>query len=314
MANQMTDDRRKRIQRLKKIIILFVITLLLIPIIFCIFLFIRMHRLQQQIEELQRIVEAGQSVQEPHGTGLQEETEVRTAISEQKMSVVSAAEESGTEEAAVPDEECRKVYLTFDDGPSRYTDDILDILAQYNVKATFFVVGKTDESSLAAYQRIVEEGHTLGMHSYSHKYDEIYQSVETYSQDLSRLQEFLYETTGVWSRYVRFPGGSSNKVSKVAMRDLIAYLDEQGIRYYDWNISSGDAAHGYVSAETITNNILPNVEKHDTGMVLMHDAADKETTVEALPVVIEGLLAMENTKILAIDEETVPVQHIKVTE
>ena len=126
------------------------------------------------------------------------------------------------------------------------------------------------------------------MHSYSHKYDEIYQSVETYAQDLGRLQEFLYETTGVLSRYVRFPGGSSNKVSTVAIRDLIVYLEEQGIRYYDWNISSGDAAHGYVSAETIKENILPNVEKHDTVIILMHDAADKETTVEALPAVIGG--------------------------
>ena len=313
MANQMTDDRRKRIQRLKKIIILFMLILLLIPIILCMILFNRMQKQQQQMDALREIIASGQSANESYDA-VREEAEDRTVVSRLEAAPVSAVGESGTSEADISDEECRKVYLTFDDGPSRYTDDILDILAQYNVKATFFVVGKTDESSLAAYQRIVEEGHTLGMHSYSHKYDEIYQSVETYAQDLGRLQEFLYETTGVLSRYVRFPGGSSNKVSTVAIRDLIVYLEEQGIRYYDWNISSGDAAHGYVSAETIKENILPNVEKHDTVIILMHDAADKETTVEALPAVIEGLLAMENTKILAIDDETVPVQHIKVTE
>ena len=313
MANQMTDDRRKRIQRLKKIIILFMLILLLIPIILCMILFNRMQKQQQQMDALREIIASGQSANESYDA-VREEAEDRTVVSRQEAAPVSAVGESGTSEADISDEACRKVYLTFDDGPSRYTDDILDILAQYNVKATFFVVGKTDESSLAAYQRIVEEGHTLGMHSYSHKYDEIYQSVETYAQDLGRLQEFLYETTGVLSRYVRFPGGSSNKVSTVAIRDLIVYLEEQGIRYYDWNISSGDAAHGYVSAETIKENILPNVEKHDTVIILMHDAADKETTVEALPAVIEGLLAMENTKILAIDDETVPVQHIKVTE
>lgn len=312
MANQMTDDRRKRIQRLKKIIICFVIALLLIPIVLCTILFIRMQQQQQQIEELREFAAAGRSENAFYEAQRSETEENIETVSEQKEYPVPA--ESGMEDEDIPGKEYRKVYLTFDDGPSRYTDDILDILAQYNVKATFFVVGKTDEASLAAYQRIVEDGHTLGMHSYSHKYDEIYQSVETYAQDLSRLQEFLYETTGVWSRYVRFPGGSSNKVSEVGMRELIAYLNEQEIRYYDWNISSGDAVRGYISAETIAENILPNVEKYDTVIILMHDAADKETTVEALPVVIEGLLAMEDTKILAIDDETVPVQHIKVTE
>lgn len=111
--------------------------------------------------------------------------------------------------------EVQKVYLTFDDGPADNTDAILKVLKKYNVKATFFVVGKTDEYSKKMYQRIVDEGHTLGLHSYSHKYSEIYQNLNSYKNDLTKLSDLIYDVTGVRSRYVRFPGGSSNQVSDV---------------------------------------------------------------------------------------------------
>ena len=115
------------------------------------------------------------------------------------VSEVDEFKKTGNAEEAVSEEDSsvRKVYLTFDDGPSSNTNRILDILADYDVKATFFVVGKEEEEYQALYNRIVEEGHTLAMHSYSHKYNEIYQSVESFSTDLSKLQEFLYDTTGV---------------------------------------------------------------------------------------------------------------------
>lgn len=203
----------------------------------------------------------------------------------------------------------RKVYLTFDDGPSANTDKILDILDEYGVKATFFVVGKEDYT--AQYQRIVNEGHTLGMHSFSHKYQEIYQSVDSYKEDLMKLHDFLYEITGVDSRCVRFPGGSSNKASKVDMQDLITYLTQQGITYFDWNVSSGDAASGYVSAQRITDNIMSNASKYNSVMILMHDSSAKNTTVEALPGIIEKLLESENTVLLPISEDTLPIQHIE---
>lgn len=204
----------------------------------------------------------------------------------------------------------RKVYLTFDDGPSSNTGRILDILAQYGVKATFFVVGKEDAQYQELYQRIVAEGHTLGMHSYSHKYDEIYQSVDSYAQDLSQLQEFLYETTGVWCRYCRFPGGSSNTVSRVDMYDLIQYLDEQDITYFDWNVSSGDASNSYISESAIINNCMATLPQYQESIILMHDASNKNTTVEALPDLIEQIQAMDNTVIVPITEDTEPIQHI----
>lgn len=202
----------------------------------------------------------------------------------------------------------RRVYLTFDDGPSTNTDRILDILAQYGVKATFFVVGK--EGYTDQYRRIVEDGHTLAMHSYSHKYNEIYQSVESYRDDLSRLQEFLYDTTGVWCRYCRFPGGSSNQVSKVDMHDLIAYLDGQDISYFDWNVSSGDASSDYVSPDNIVRNSTSQLQKFQEAIILMHDASEKKSTVEALPELIETIQAMEDTKIVPINDDTEPIHHI----
>ena len=207
------------------------------------------------------------------------------------------------------DSDIRRVYLTFDDGPSSNTDRILDILNEYGVKATFFVVGK--EGFTKEYQRIVQEGHTLGMHSFSHKYQEMYQSLDSYKEDLTKLHEFLYEMTGVDSRIVRFPGGSSNKTSKVDMQELISYLTEENIVYYEWNVSSGDASNVYVSAQQIANNVLNNVWKYDSVIVLMHDSSAKYATVQALPTIIEKILESENTVLLPISEDTVPIQHIK---
>ena len=104
----------------------------------------------------------------------------------------------------------KKVYLTFDDGPSDHTDEILDILKKNKVRATFFVVGKETEHAKKMYRRIILEGHTLGMHSYSHNYDQIYASVGAFSKDLMKLQKYLYDLTEVKSYIYRFPGGSSN--------------------------------------------------------------------------------------------------------
>lgn len=205
--------------------------------------------------------------------------------------------------------EIRRVYLTFDDGPSTYTDKILDILNEYGVKATFFVVGK--EGYNEQYQRIVKEGHTLGMHSFSHKFQEIYQSVDSYKYDLNRLHDFLFEVAGVNCDIVRFPGGSSNKASKVDMHDLISYLNDENLTYYDWNVSSGDASGVYLSADQIADNVLNNVWKYDSVIVLMHDSSAKYTTVEALPIIIEKILESENTVLLPISEDTLPIQHIK---
>ena len=208
----------------------------------------------------------------------------------------------------------KQIYLTFDDGPSSNTDRILDILKEYDVKATFFVVGKTDERSVRAYQRIIDEGHTLAMHSYSHKYNEIYESRESFIADLEKLQEYLYQVTGVWPRFYRFPGGSSNTVSKTDMQELITYLSESGITYFDWNVASGDAVNGQLDIESIVNNCLGKLDSLNVCMILMHDAADKNTTVEALPEIISQIQDRGDAVFLPVTDETVPVQHIMANQ
>jgi len=203
----------------------------------------------------------------------------------------------------------RYVYLTFDDGPSTNTDEILDILEQHNVKATFFVCGKPNAKYTDLYKRIVNDGHTLGMHSYSHKYSELYASLDSFKEDTDKLRIFLYETTGVWSSFYRFPGGSSNTVSKVDMHELTDYLESSDVTFFDWNVSAGDDKAG-ANKDTIYANIVNNVPRFKHCVVLMHDAADKKSTVEALPEIIEAIQAMDDTVIVPITEDTLPVQHI----
>lgn len=209
-------------------------------------------------------------------------------------------------------EDCRKVYLTFDDGPSSNTAEILDILKKYNVHATFFVIYKEGEANEALYRRIVDEGHTLGMHSCTHKYGDLYQSEAAFIADTETLRNYLYLVTGFESKYYRFPGGSSNKVSNIDMKVFGKLLNDNGIQYYDWNVSSQDATNPLKTKQQIFANVTENLEYFNTAMVLMHDTASKVSTVEALPEIIEYIQAMDNTVILPISEQTNPIQHVSV--
>ena len=202
----------------------------------------------------------------------------------------------------------RYVYLTFDDGPSPHTAEILDILASYDVKATFFVCGKSGYDDI--YKRIVDEGHTIGMHSYSHDYKILYESLDSFQTDLHKIQNYIFDITGVWTTYYRFPGGSSNTASQAPMSDLIGYLDRNNITYFDWNVYGGDN----IASSIIVSNVTANITEHENCMILLHDAADKEETVEALPEIIEYIQSLPNTVIVPVTEDTVPVQHSKNQE
>ncbi|MCH5263009.1 MAG: polysaccharide deacetylase [Lachnospiraceae bacterium] len=298
---------RRRLRLLTFIVPLFT-TLVLMGI--CIFLGIRLHKVKEELLDAQAVINAMPVMEQAESVA--ERTVDDAEASVYTVSGVDEYKRIGIDDGSSSEEDAgiRKVYLTFDDGPSGNTNRILDILADYDVKATFFVVGKEEEEYQALYKRIVEEGHTLAMHSYSHKYSEIYQSVESYSADLSKLQEFLYDTTGVWCRYCRFPGGSSNTVSRVDMHELIAYLDDQDMTYFDWNISSGDATNSYLSASDIIRNCTVNLKDYDEAIILMHDASNKNSTVEALPKLIETIQAMEDTKIVPITDDTERIHHI----
>ncbi len=309
--------RRKRVRFLKKLITFILVMAIVIPTILCIIFGVQLHFVRKELKGLQAQVEetsviySADDIQKEAGAG--KYTEDSTAEADTSNFDLANVTGDNTEEI-LEDENVRKVYLTFDDGPSSNTEQILDILAEYDVKATFFVVGKEKEKYQALYKRIVAEGHTLGMHSYSHKYDEIYQSVDSYAQDMNKLQDFLYELTGVECKFVRFPGGSSNSVSKVNMHELIDYLNEQELVYFDWNISSGDASNSYISTDEIMNNCLAQLPQYKECIILMHDASNKNTTVEALPMLIEQIQAMEDTIIVPITENTEPIQHIRNDE
>lgn len=302
--------KRKRIRRLK--LLIFIVPLFSITILLgiCIFLGIRLHMVKKELRDMRAVIEATTVIDQADSADNTNDADTESALYTVSEVEEARQTENAKEDLSEEDTDVRKVYLTFDDGPSSNTGRILDILADYDVKATFFVVGKEEEEYQALYNRIVDEGHTLAMHSYSHKYNEIYQSVESFSADLSRLQEFLYDTTGVWCRYCRFPGGSSNTVSRVDMHELIDYLDDQDMSYFDWNISSGDAASAYISSGDIIRNCTVNLRDYDEAIILMHDASDKNSTVEALPGLIETIQAMEDTKILPITDDTERIHHI----
>lgn len=179
----------------------------------------------------------------------------------------------------------KTVYLTFDDGPSIYTKEILDTLDKYGVKATFFVVNGKQNHLM---KEIVNRGHQIGLHTYTHKYDVLYKSEQAYFDDLNKINEVVKAETGVETKLIRFPGGSSNaiskKYSKGLMTKLTASVTEKGYYYYDWNCTNGDAE----GAKTVTDQ-LRYCSKFPRGaseiVVLMHD--NKKLTAQSLPYIIE---------------------------
>lgn len=184
----------------------------------------------------------------------------------------------------------KTIYLTFDDGPSARTAEILDILKQNNIKATFFVIGNTSPQAKELMKRIVDEGHTIAPHTYTHDFKKIYSSVEAYLEDFNKIYNLIYENTGVKSTIFRFAGGSKNGFNKDNYRDIIAEMTRRGFDYFDWNLSTGDAVQkSPTPAVTCINNVTKNSASYNTAVILAHDAAPKKTTVEALPGLIKEL-------------------------
>ena len=165
------------------------------------------------------------------------------------------------------------VYLTFDDGPGPYTQKLLDVLDKYGVKATFFVTGQR-----LGYKNMIGEahrrGHTIALHTYSHQYS-IYSSEATYFADLKKIEDICIDQTGVKPTIVRFPGGTSNTVSRnycdKIMTTLSKSLGYHGYLYCDWNVSSGDAG-GAKTKEEVANNVISGMKKYNVSIVLQHDS------------------------------------------
>ena len=167
--------------------------------------------------------------------------------------------------------EGKVVYLTFDDGPSAYTSGLLDVLDAYGAKATFFVVGSGNGSMM---RQIVNRGHSIGIHSVSHDYGQIYASPEAYFDDLMEMQSIIYDNTGVKTTLMRFPGGSSNLVSRHSCEGIMTYLTQAvrdaGFQYFDWNVYSGDAGETK-KTEKVANNVISGIQEHRVSIVLQHD-------------------------------------------
>lgn len=187
----------------------------------------------------------------------------------------------------------KTAYLTFDDGPSERTKEILDVLDEYGVKATFFVIGNKNQENANLYKDIVDRGHTLGMHSQTHMYNKIYASRESFLEDYSQLFKTIVNETGQQPVLFRFPGGSNNAYMQRngTFSSIKEEMETRGFTYYDWNVSAEDARYKYISANDITWNVLDGARSKNLAVVLMHDSANKQTTVEALPAIIEGLKA-----------------------
>lgn len=196
-----------------------------------------------------------------------------------------------SKEASVVSQPKKKVmYLTFDDGPSQNTPEVLKILKKYKIHATFFVTGA--ELDYASYiKQAYEEGNVIGIHSYSHEYDEIYQSESAYLEDLRKTSDLILEQTGHKTNLFRFPGGSSNTVSRHYSPSIITALTKKltacGYQYYDWNASNGDG-NPNLDSNTLVNQALRETKGLDEVMMLMHDGTGNHATVEALPILIEA--------------------------
>lgn len=207
----------------------------------------------------------------------------------------------------------KTAYLTFDDGVSKYTNTILDILKEYDVKATFFPNWKSGNDEL--YKRIVNEGHALGNHTYDHVYESVYSTVDGFINEVTKFQNKIKSVTGYTPELFRFPGGSNNTISKkfnsAIIPQAIDAIHDLGLEYYDWNVDSADATSVTpLAADTIAANVLSGSGKKKVIIIIMHDSATKSTTVDALPKIIEELIEKGYT-LKKLTKEVIPIQFIK---
>lgn len=177
------------------------------------------------------------------------------------------------------------IYLTFDDGPSPMTDKVLDILQKYNIKATFFLIGNQIEEQEDVVKRIHKEGHSIGLHTYTHKFNKIYCNNNAFIKEMKDVQEEINRVVGIKPNILRFPGGSRNHLSK----EMLNLLHSNNFKVYDWNIDTTDGISAKTSpnelfkrATNITEDVNPN-----SIILLMHCDYMHKNTCKALPRIIE---------------------------
>ena len=273
--------------------VLMVVIIVIIILLFAIFSIVIKHN--HKAEQMR--IEAEKKAQEEEIMKIAIETQKR----EEELKKEKQEEENAT----------GIIYLTFDDGPtSDSTPQILDILKNRNIKATFFVL-HYDENHEQFIKREKNEGHTIALHGYSHTYSEVYPSADTCLENFRKIKEQVYQTTGIESKIIRFPGGSSNIVSKKycegVMTELVTRVIEEGYRYFDWNVDSDDAGHAKTS-EKVYQNVITGIKPGRSNVVLMHDFAGNHKTIDALNDIITWGLE-QGYVFRRITEETPMVTH-----
>lgn len=308
-ALEQQRQRRKRINRIKTGIILTITIWMIGSLLAIILLTAQVVHLGNQVRRLENTIQTS-SANGTEASGSEtaetQQEEDRTEAQQEYQNVIRGLD---VDDNLAKEGDTHKVYLTFDGSPNENTDKILDVLEKYGVKATFFVTGDDSKEMRPVYKRIVEDGHTLGMHSYSNQYSKIYASVEDFEKDFDKLSSYLKDVTGEESQYYRFPGGSSNEISNVDMAEFVHVLNQKGITYFDWNVSAGDTSANY-TVEDVVTNVTVGVSRYKTSVVLLHDGEDKSTTVKALGPLIEALQKMK-ASILPIGKDTKVIQYIK---
>jgi peptidoglycan/xylan/chitin deacetylase (PgdA/CDA1 family) len=311
-------QRRKRVNRMKNIIVITIAFWMLASFLAIVILAVCLGKLNQRVHVLEKALDTQvleiKTDTEPTGnaqldTETEQISETETESENVNVDYTNVVRGIDTEDNMATEGDTHYVYLTFDSTPGSNTEQILDVLDNYQLKATFFVAGDVSEGYYDTVRRITDEGHSLGMRSFADQYSTIYASTEAFESDFFEISDFLYELTGVRCSLYRFPGGSGNEISNVDMAEFVHILNANGISYFDWNVSAGDAASDY-SVEDVVNNVVEGVSQYKTSVVLLHDASDKSTTAEALASLIEALQGMD-AQILPIDENTTRIQYIK---
>ena len=187
--------------------------------------------------------------------------------------------------------ESKTAYLTFDDGPSDRTLEVLDILDHYHIKAVFFEVDSKNAKAASIMREVIQRGDVIGMHSATHVYTAIYKSVDAFVTDLETNYRFILSATGVAPQFFRFAGGSNTVYAAHTGEAIRAEMTLRGFAYYDWNCSSGDGNSANNDPAGLAANVFASAKGKTRLIVLSHDSEEKTATVKALPMIIEGLLA-----------------------
>lgn len=217
-----------------------------------------------------------------------------------------------------PDKGGRVAYLTFDDGPSHHTPELLQILEEYGVKATFYVVRPADAECRGYYRQIAEAGHEIALHTYTHDYNTVYTDVDAFFADLDRIADVVEEETGVRPMQFRFPGGSSNQVSiPIGGKDIVRRIALESYRrgyvYNDWNVSAGDASVRLLTVDQILGNVVEQAKGFREPVILMHDTDRCQSTRDAVPQIIEQLRAA-GYRFDTISSRSEPCQHRSIAK